>query len=181
MWRKADNRTAFTDGHSTWLSGPNRLQKRLNTERFSWEADAPPTGTIRGSMNYPSNFIPTMRVYAISVAGDRHYVVATRQNDASFTITGVAPGTYYVLAYPLIPGIYITGAWSRYVTCGEAGSCTDHALIPVAVRAGEAVTGVRVRDWYGFFDIPPPDWRDHWAATSSQCWTGGANNAVQCP
>jgi hypothetical protein len=40
VWRKADNWTAFTNGYQTWLNGPNGLQQRLNTERFSWEADA---------------------------------------------------------------------------------------------------------------------------------------------
>lgn len=39
VWRKADNLTAFTDGYRTWLNGPNGLQQRLNTERFSWESD----------------------------------------------------------------------------------------------------------------------------------------------
>ena len=39
VWRKADNWTAFTDGHRTWINGPNGLQLRLNTERFAWEAD----------------------------------------------------------------------------------------------------------------------------------------------
>lgn len=39
VWRKADNWTAFTDGYRTWINGPNGLQERLNTQRFSWEAD----------------------------------------------------------------------------------------------------------------------------------------------
>jgi hypothetical protein len=37
VWRKADNWTAFTDGHWTWVNGPYGLQRRLNTERFAWE------------------------------------------------------------------------------------------------------------------------------------------------
>jgi hypothetical protein len=37
VWRKADNLTAFTDGHRTWVSGPLGLQQRLNGERFPWE------------------------------------------------------------------------------------------------------------------------------------------------
>jgi hypothetical protein len=41
-WRKADNWTAFTNGYWTWINGPNGLAKRLNTQRFSWEAN--PTG-----------------------------------------------------------------------------------------------------------------------------------------
>ncbi len=41
VWRKADNFTAFTDGHRSWVNGPNGLQRRLNTERFDWEAKEP--------------------------------------------------------------------------------------------------------------------------------------------
>jgi spore germination protein GerM len=39
VWRKADNWTAFTNGHMTWVNGPFGLQSRLNTERFAWEMD----------------------------------------------------------------------------------------------------------------------------------------------
>ncbi|MGH2371137.1 MAG: hypothetical protein ACRDI2_23410, partial [Chloroflexota bacterium] len=44
VWRKADNWTAFTDGAHTWINGPNGLVRRLNTERFAWEADAGTAG-----------------------------------------------------------------------------------------------------------------------------------------
>lgn len=44
VWRKADNWTAFTDGHRTWVNGPNGLQDRLNAERFPWEPDAGAAG-----------------------------------------------------------------------------------------------------------------------------------------
>ena len=37
VWRKSDNWTAFTDGHSSWVAGPFGLQVRLNAERFAWE------------------------------------------------------------------------------------------------------------------------------------------------
>lgn len=39
VWRKLDNWTAFTNGYQTWVNGPNGLAQRLNTERFSWEAN----------------------------------------------------------------------------------------------------------------------------------------------
>jgi glucose/arabinose dehydrogenase len=45
VYRKADNWTAFTDGNRTWINGPSGLQQRLNTQRFSWEADAGAPGT----------------------------------------------------------------------------------------------------------------------------------------
>ncbi len=44
-WRKADNRTALTNGYTTWLNGTSGLATRLNTERFSWEADFGAPGT----------------------------------------------------------------------------------------------------------------------------------------
>jgi hypothetical protein len=39
VWRQADNWTAFTDGHWTWINGPFGVQRRLNGERFAWEQD----------------------------------------------------------------------------------------------------------------------------------------------
>ncbi len=45
VWRKADNWTAFTDGYRTWVNGPNGIQARLNTERFSWEVPATANST----------------------------------------------------------------------------------------------------------------------------------------
>jgi len=39
VWRKADNFTAFTDGGTTWVNGPDGLQSRPNAERFAWETD----------------------------------------------------------------------------------------------------------------------------------------------
>jgi hypothetical protein len=40
VWRKADNWTAFTDGATTWINGPEGLQARPIGERFAWEAGA---------------------------------------------------------------------------------------------------------------------------------------------
>jgi len=58
VWRKVDNFTAFTDGGTSWINGPNGWQSRPNSERFSWEKDpvqpasgpaapgAPPSGSL---------------------------------------------------------------------------------------------------------------------------------------
>src|SRR4051794_21004758 len=35
VWRRADNFTAFTDGGTTWVIGPDGLQSRPNAERFA--------------------------------------------------------------------------------------------------------------------------------------------------
>jgi uncharacterized protein YkwD len=39
-WRKAENWTAFTDGATTWINGPEGVQSRDNDARFPWEADS---------------------------------------------------------------------------------------------------------------------------------------------
>lgn len=41
VWRKADNWTAFTNGHRTWVNGPSGVRERANDERFAWEKEAP--------------------------------------------------------------------------------------------------------------------------------------------
>ncbi|MGH2378676.1 MAG: hypothetical protein ACRDGT_09380 [Candidatus Limnocylindria bacterium] len=117
-------------------------------------------GAITGALGYPSQFIPPLTVYAISVADERtffsvdtpRYPLGTGATPLrpSYTITGVVPGIYYVLAYrndddPLEerPGVY-----SEYVLCGGTASCTDHSLVPVTVRPGETVSRIDVTDWY---------------------------------
>lgn len=39
VWRKADDRLAFTNGYWTWVYGPHGLARRRNDERFAWEPD----------------------------------------------------------------------------------------------------------------------------------------------
>jgi hypothetical protein len=147
-------------------------------------ATASPTaglaGAITGALGYPSEFIPPLTVYAISVTDQRvFFSVDTPQfggggtdprptatsrplQPPDYTITGVTPGDYYVLAYrnddvneqaKNMPGVY-----SRYtLQCIKptraqptATACpyNDHSLVPVTVRAGETVTGIEITDWY---------------------------------
>jgi hypothetical protein len=137
---------------------------------------APPTaaasGVLTGSLGYPSEFIPPLTVYAISVADQRvffsvdtpRYPLATNTPPRpSYTMTGVAPGTYYVLAYRNdnvnVEAKDAPGVYSQYVvqclqpnaagsTPAPGCSSSDHSLVPVTVRAGETVPRIDVTDWY---------------------------------
>jgi hypothetical protein len=42
VWRKADNWMAFTDGHTTWVNGPQGALWRYNWELYCFEAGADP-------------------------------------------------------------------------------------------------------------------------------------------
>ena len=139
---------------------------------------AAPTGAITGGLGYPSEFIPPLTVYAISVADQRVFFsvdtpqfggggtqpgpTATPRLPPEYTITGVAPGTYYVLAYRNdavnVEAQNRPGVYSQFVlqcikptrTQPTATACphNDHSLVPVTVRAGETVTGIEITDWY---------------------------------
>ena len=134
------------------------------------------TGTIGGTLGYPSDFIPPMVVYAIPVNDIRASVVRasatcygtveTVTNQQTFHILGLAPGSYYVLAtwLPAVAaasdprlasaGRTFGGAYTNAVACGLQYTCTDHSLIPVAVQAGRVTSGVAVTDWYSEGTFP---------------------------
>jgi hypothetical protein len=39
IWRRTDARSSFTDGHETWLEGPDGIVRRHSHERYAWEPD----------------------------------------------------------------------------------------------------------------------------------------------
>jgi len=55
VWRKVDNFTAFTDGATSWINGPEGVQSRPNNERFAWEKDPlpPAAGSLPTSQSPP--------------------------------------------------------------------------------------------------------------------------------
>jgi hypothetical protein len=42
IWRPSDSATLFTDGTTTWISGPYGLQTRAADQRFDWEVPTAP-------------------------------------------------------------------------------------------------------------------------------------------
>jgi hypothetical protein len=106
----------------------------------------PQTGMIAGSLSYPSEWIPPLRVVAfdaatMAAAGS----VDTQENDSFYTIE-LPVGTYYVVAYTM-DGM-LSGGYSQAVPCGLTVACTDHSLIPVQVLANMSVPDIDPGDWY---------------------------------
>ena len=107
------------------------------------------TGSIEGVLGYPSEQIPALDVYAQPTTNtSQFYVVETALNEGSFTISDVAPGSYYVFAYVHGSEESSVGGYSKAVPCGLTVQCNDHSLIPVEVVANEPSTGIEIRDWY---------------------------------
>lgn len=106
------------------------------------------TGGIRGSLGYPSEYIPPMRVVAFDVNSQDYTYVDTLRNQDSYEITGLPAGTYRVVAYVREQGPDLAGGYSHFVTCGMSQGCDDHRLIDVNVYAGEMAEGVDPVDFY---------------------------------
>ncbi len=103
-------------------------------------------GIIKGTLGYPSEGIPPLEIYAISSTDDsKYFFIKTAQNQNSFEIEDVDPGTYYVLAYA---ESNFAGGWTKAVPCGLTVDCNDHSLIEVEVKAGKTASGIEVKDWY---------------------------------
>lgn len=147
-------------------------------------------GRIRGRLFFPSEYVPPLAVYAVATDGSRFYRVDTGPvppGEPSYEMPLVEPGTYYVYSYPaLLPSpdgggvgreTPFGGAYSYLAAC-EAGhlppppeGCWEnpqHDLVPVEVRAGQAVEEVNLFDWYGPSLPPPPDDTSGWPTYTSE-------------
>jgi hypothetical protein len=114
------------------------------------------TGSITGSLSYPSEFIPPLRVFAFQVGSENYFYVDTVENQTAYRIDNLPAGYYQVVAY-ILSGNY-AGAYTQAVLCGLSIDCTDHSLIEVPVNSGQTVTDIDPGDWYapeGTFPLAP--------------------------
>ena len=118
-------------------------------------AEAPTTGRIEGVLHYPSEGIPPLVVYARNTLTGETLLVATAENQQTFVIEDVPPGTYHVFAW-VSDGSGLGGAYTQAVLCGLSVECTDHTLIEVPVAAGQIAAGIDVADWYEPSVVPLP-------------------------
>jgi hypothetical protein len=114
----------------------------------------PAPGSISGTLSYPSEGIPALRVVAFNLSDRNYYSVDTQPNQSIYQITGLPPGKYHVVAYTMDG--QLAGGFTPAVACGLTVTCTDHALSEVVVLAGQDVTGIDPQDWYAPPGTFPP-------------------------
>ncbi|HEY2981938.1 MAG TPA: hypothetical protein VGJ22_12205 [Anaerolineales bacterium] len=116
-------------------------------------------GSISGSLSYPAEGIPPLRVVAYRVDIDQYFYVDTLQNQNTYQIDNLPPATYHVVAYSIGGNGFpsgLAGGYSQAVPCGLSAACTDHSLIDVSVLAGQVSGGVNPQDWYAPEGTYPP-------------------------
>jgi hypothetical protein len=168
-------------GASTALPSSTVTASPVATTATASPVPSAAPGAITGRIGYPSDFAPPVTVYAISTSDSSVYfwtdtprignpLSATLPpgptwgptGPGNYTITGVTPGTYYVIAYrndttdpPQLkdaPGAYTqsTAKCDAYnLPTPLPGPCPiDHSLLPVAVTAGQTTTRIDIIDWF---------------------------------
>ena len=113
------------------------------------------TGSITGSLSYPSEFIPPLRVFAFQVDSQNYFFVDTAENQGTYQIDNLPTGYYRVVAYTAGG---LAGGYTQAVPCGLSVDCANHSLIEVPVNIGQVATGADPGDWYapdGTFPLAP--------------------------
>jgi hypothetical protein len=107
-------------------------------------------GAIEGTVTFPSEFVPSMTVYASDLDTLKMHSVQLARGQANFTVE-VAPGRYFVFLVPNEPGApNVYGAYTEYSLCAshDIGKCEDHTLVPVTITARAPRAAVTIDDWY---------------------------------
>jgi hypothetical protein len=115
-------------------------------------------GSISGHIGYPSEFLPAQAIYAISTDESQFYRVESVVGQQHYKMLGVPAGDYFVLAVARAPvragsnapqqATRFGAAYTKMVLCGLSVECTDHALVPVHVKAGTETASIDPADWY---------------------------------
>jgi hypothetical protein len=111
-------------------------------------------GSISGTLSYPSEGIPPLRVVAYNLFDQSYRYVDTQQDQNTYQITSLAPGKYHVVAY--VAGGGLAGGYTPAVACGLMVTCTDHALLEVMVFSGQDTPNINPHDWYAPEGTFPP-------------------------
>ena len=120
-------------------------------------------GFIDGSLGYPSEGIPEMKICAENISTQALTCTNQKINNRKYTYgegyrIEVPAGTYHVfasLADPEAGGSAFTNYrayYSEFVRCGLDAKCTSHAPIEVIVRANQTVSQIDPIDWYAVRD-----------------------------
>ena len=137
---------------------------------------SPVGGAITGRLSYPSDFIPPVTVYAIGADDQRIWFSVefpgygnpprpTAQpgtEPGTYTLPGVAPGRYQVVAYRNDGQKPDPGLHTREAQClrrTPSGPCPDQSPIAVTVTAGQTTREIDIVTWWpgsGLMAPPPP-------------------------
>lgn len=104
------------------------------------------TGSIAGSLSYPADSLPAMRVVAFSTTSDLFSYVDTLLGQNYYQIDNLPAGTYHVVAYSLGGGSFPVGLSGGF-TQEMRGNTGDHTLVSVEVKGNQITQSINLGDW----------------------------------
>lgn len=115
------------------------------------------TGTVKGTLCYPSDYIPAMKVYLKSKETSKTYSLVIKENQKTFKFRKILEGNYVAFAYTIEEtnidfnnkAFKASGGYTKAVPCGLTVNCNDHSLISFKVKNGKTTKLIDICDWYG--------------------------------
>jgi hypothetical protein len=115
------------------------------------------SGTVKGTVCYPSEYIPAMNVYIKNNETKKIYSLVIEENQKSFKLNKVPEGNYIAFARTVQKVLtddsnkstITNGGYTHAVPCGLTIDCKDHSLIVFKVEKGKSTKGIKICDWFG--------------------------------
>jgi len=115
------------------------------------------TGTVKGTVCYPSEYIPAMNLYLKNKETSKIYTLDIYENQKSFKFKKIPEGNYIAFAYTIQEDLtdinnkssVVSGGYTNAVPCGLTVDCKDHSLLVFKVKNGTATKNIQICDWLG--------------------------------
>lgn len=115
------------------------------------------TGAVKGTVCYPSDYIPAMNVYLKNKETSKTYSLLIKENQQSFKFKKIQEGNYIAFAYTTTEimtnfnnkSSKASGGYTHAVPCGLTVNCNNHSLINFKVYNGKTTKAIQICDWYG--------------------------------
>ena len=115
------------------------------------------SGTVRGTVCYPSEYIPAMNVYLKNKETGKIYSLDIKENQKPFKFKKIPKGNYIAFAYTVQEistdlnnkTSIANGGYTHAVPCGLTVECKDHSLLVFKVENGKTTKNIQICDWFG--------------------------------
>jgi len=115
------------------------------------------SGTVKGTVCYPAEYIPAMIVYLKNKETGKIYSLNIEENQKPYKFKKIPAGNYMAFAYTVLEvsadennkTAIANGGYTHAVPCGLTVECKDHSLLIFKVENGKTTKNIQICDWFG--------------------------------
>lgn len=115
------------------------------------------SGTVKGTVCYPAEYIPAMIVYLKNKETSKIYSLDIEENQKPFKFKKIPEGNYIAFASTVQENLtnvneksaITSGGYTHAVPCGLTVDCKDHSLLIFKVENGKTTKKIQICDWFG--------------------------------